>query len=131
LIPSCSNSTGGSPYSFANQHAAPLVSEENHWAFSDLYVAPLNLGWTTSRADFIAGYAFSAPTGKYEVGGSDNQGLGMWSHELQGGTTVYLDLFAGQPQNFSRETGLPIEPSPAAVTVRDGAAPRRPPTTAR
>src|SRR2546421_5241950 len=32
LIPSCANSIGGSPYSFANQHAAPLVSEENHSA---------------------------------------------------------------------------------------------------
>src|SRR3954452_10643458 len=32
LIPSCANSTGGSPYSFANQHAAPLDSEENHSA---------------------------------------------------------------------------------------------------
>src|SRR5947209_1631336 len=32
LIPSCGNSIGGSPYSFANQHAAPLVSDENHSA---------------------------------------------------------------------------------------------------
>jgi hypothetical protein len=27
LIPNCGNSTGESPYSFANQHAAPLVTE--------------------------------------------------------------------------------------------------------
>jgi hypothetical protein len=39
----------------------------------------------------VAGYGFFAPTGKYEAGGSDNVGLGMWSHELQGGTTLYLD----------------------------------------
>src|SRR5438477_12362152 len=32
LIPSCANSIGGAPYSLANQHAAPLVSEENHSA---------------------------------------------------------------------------------------------------
>ena len=32
LIPNCGNSTGESPYSFANQHAAPLVSEVNHSA---------------------------------------------------------------------------------------------------
>src|SRR3954451_19969363 len=32
LIPSCANSIGGSPYSLANQHAAPLVSEEHHSA---------------------------------------------------------------------------------------------------
>ena len=29
--------------------------------------------------------------GRYEAGGSDNVGLGMWSHEIQFGTTVYLD----------------------------------------
>src|SRR5262245_5403696 len=32
LIPSCANSIGGSPYSLSNQHAAPLVFEENHSA---------------------------------------------------------------------------------------------------
>src|SRR3954469_26005091 len=32
LIPNCANSIGCSPYSLANQHAAPLVSEENHSA---------------------------------------------------------------------------------------------------
>src|SRR5215831_18703099 len=32
LIPSCENSTGGSPYSLSNQHAAPLVSEDHHSA---------------------------------------------------------------------------------------------------
>ena len=52
---------------------------------------PLYLGWHTPRADFVAGYGFFAPTGKYEAGASDNVGLGMWSHEIQGGTTVYLD----------------------------------------
>src|SRR4051812_41114880 len=31
-MPNCGNSIGGSPYSFANQHAAPLVSEVNHSA---------------------------------------------------------------------------------------------------
>ena len=32
-----------------------------------------------------------APTGRYTGGASDNTGLGMWSYELYGGTTVYLD----------------------------------------
>lgn len=70
------------------------VSENNKvsgWGPSDLYVSPFILGWETSRADFIVGYAFDAPTGSYEAGGDNNFGLGMWSHEIQGGTTVYLD----------------------------------------
>jgi len=61
------------------------------WGASDLYVAPFILGWTADRADFIVSYAFDAPTGNYEVGGENNYGLGMWSHEIQAGTTVYLD----------------------------------------
>jgi hypothetical protein len=71
-----------------------LPTEENlisGWGLSDLYVSPLVLGWTTSHADFITGYAFDAPTGRYEAGAADNFGLGMWSHEIQAGTTVYFD----------------------------------------
>ena len=57
---------------------------------SDLYVMPLWLGWNKKRAEYVASYAFFAPTGRFTPGG-DNSGLGMWSHEISGGTTVYLD----------------------------------------
>jgi hypothetical protein len=59
--------------------------------FTDLYFQPINLGWTTGRADFTAGLGVYAPTGKYEPGGDENLGLGMWSFEIFGGTTLYLD----------------------------------------
>jgi hypothetical protein len=59
--------------------------------FTDLYFQPINLGWHTPRADFMAGLGIYAPTGNYEAGGDDNLGLGMWSFELFGGTTVFLD----------------------------------------
>ena len=59
--------------------------------FTDLYFQPVNLGWHTDRADFIAGLGVYAPTGEYEPGGSDNLGLGMWSFEFFAGTTIYLD----------------------------------------
>jgi hypothetical protein len=58
---------------------------------ADLYVQPINLGWTTSRADFIAGVGVFAPTGEFEAGGDSNRGLGMWSYELFAGTTLYFD----------------------------------------
>jgi hypothetical protein len=70
------------------------VSEQNNvsgWGVSDTYVSPFILGWTKQRADFVVSYAFDAPTGSYVAGGDNNFGLGMWSHEIQGGTTVYLD----------------------------------------
>lgn len=59
--------------------------------YSDTYIQPLNLGWKTSRADFLAGYAFSAPTGRYEEGADNNTGRGFWSHEITFGSTAYLD----------------------------------------
>jgi hypothetical protein len=39
----------------------------------------------------VAGYSFFAPTGKWELGGDDNAGLGMWSNLFQAGTTLHLD----------------------------------------
>jgi hypothetical protein len=58
---------------------------------ANLYVQPINLGWTTPRADFIAGLGVFAPTGEDEAGGDSNRGLGMWSYELFAGTTLYFD----------------------------------------
>ena len=67
------------------------VDERVSTGLADLYVQPINLGWNTPRADFVAGIGIFAPTGEYEQSGSSNRGLGMWSYELFGGTTVYLD----------------------------------------
>ena len=61
------------------------------FAFTDMYVQPIQLGWEKPRADFVAGYGFFAPTGKWEQGDDDNAGLGMWSHLFQAGTTLHLD----------------------------------------
>ena len=58
---------------------------------TDMYVQPINLGWTTPRADFTAAYGLSLPTGRYEDGANDNTGLGMVGQEILFGTTVYLN----------------------------------------
>ncbi|MGH7681413.1 MAG: SphA family protein [Candidatus Eiseniibacteriota bacterium] len=60
-------------------------------AFSDIFFQPIQLGWQTPRADFTAGWGFFAPSGTWELGGSDNSGLGMWSYDFQAGSTVRLD----------------------------------------
>lgn len=67
------------------------LSEEASRGLSDLYVMPLQLGWHFARADAIAGVGLFAPTGRYAPGASDNLGKGMWSYEVSGGATVYLD----------------------------------------
>ncbi len=59
--------------------------------FSDMMVRPIDLGWHTKHADIAAGFQFYAPTGRYERGGDDNIGKGMWSYEPFLGTTVYFD----------------------------------------
>jgi hypothetical protein len=79
------------PWSTVWPERATQQVGEPDWGFNDLYVVPLYLGWHTPRADFVAGYGFYAPTGRYEAGADDNVGLGMWSHEIQAGTTVFLD----------------------------------------
>jgi hypothetical protein len=67
------------------------LSEQASTGLSDLYVMPVQLGWHFKRADAVAGVAFFAPTGRYSAGASDNLGKGMWSYEVSGGGTFYLD----------------------------------------
>jgi len=69
----------------------PQSTEKSGLGFSDIYVQPLQLGWHKKRYDALAGYGLYLPTGRFTAGGSNNHGLGMWSHELSAGTTVYLD----------------------------------------
>jgi hypothetical protein len=48
--------------------------------FADLYVQPINIGWHfAKRVDFNVGYAFTAPTGRYTAGASNNVGSGYWA----------------------------------------------------
>jgi hypothetical protein len=61
------------------------------FAFSDLYLQPLQLGWQKARADYAVGWGIFFPTGKWELGGNSNAGLGMWSNDFQAGTTLRLD----------------------------------------
>ena len=76
-----------------NALEAPVfgASESASQAFADIYIRPITLGWNTARADFITGLGVFAPTGNWEPAGANNRGLGMWSYEIFGGTTVYFD----------------------------------------
>jgi hypothetical protein len=65
--------------------ADTTVQKHNSYGFGDLYVQPINLGWTTKHADFLGAYGFYAPTG------AGKRSLEMWGHEFVVGTTVYFD----------------------------------------
>jgi hypothetical protein len=56
-----------------------------------MYVRPFELGWEKKRADFVVAYGFYAPVGKFNLGVTDNKGLGSWSPEPAAGATVYVD----------------------------------------
>jgi hypothetical protein len=58
--------------------------------FADMYVQPVNLGWHLKRADVAVGYAFTAPTGRYTAGATDNVGSGYWGNDITSGTTFYV-----------------------------------------
>jgi hypothetical protein len=59
--------------------------------FADMYVQPLNMGWHFGkRVDFVAGYAFVAPTGRFTQGASNNVGSGYWGNNITSGTTLYI-----------------------------------------
>jgi hypothetical protein len=72
---------------------APRLSlnKGTSYGAGDLYVQPVNLGWQTKHADVVAWYGLFAPTGKYTAGEEGNRGLGMWSHELALGSTLYFN----------------------------------------
>jgi hypothetical protein len=77
----------------SNQLEAPALGlvQETEFGLTDLYIQPINLGWHIPRADFIVGFGLYAPIGRYDPDASDNLGMGMWSFEFSGGTTIYFD----------------------------------------
>jgi hypothetical protein len=70
------------------------------WA--DTFVEPFNLGWHFGkRVDFNVGYAFTAPTGRYNAGASNNVGSGYWGNDITSGTTFYITKNKGTSLNLA------------------------------
>jgi hypothetical protein len=66
----------------------------------DTWVQPVTLGWTSSRFEAYAGYAFMAPTGRYTAGASDNVGSGYWGNHFVTGSTFYVTKNKGTSANL-------------------------------
>jgi hypothetical protein len=58
---------------------------------SDIYVAPLVLGWDKGQSTYLVEYGFYAPTGAFNPSNPFNPGLGFWEQQVQAGTTRYFD----------------------------------------
>jgi hypothetical protein len=69
--------------------------------FADMYVQPVNLGWHLKRADVMAGYGFTAPTGRFTAGANNNVGSGYWGNDLTTNTTAYLTKNKGTSANLA------------------------------
>jgi len=72
--------------------------------FADLYVQPINIGWHfAKRVDFNVGYSFTAPTGRYTAGASNNVGSGYWGNDITSGTTLYITKNQGTTANLATD----------------------------
>ncbi len=80
------------PWANASLEAPAFALSNNvDTAFTDMLLRPIDLGWHTRRADVSAGFQFYIPTGRYERGGSNNVGKGMWGYEPFVGATLFFD----------------------------------------
>lgn len=75
----------------SNRLESTVTTTKSPFAFTDIYFQPIQLGWHTKHADFLAGYALYLPSGKYEKGGDENSGLGQLVNEFSAGSTVFFN----------------------------------------
>jgi|GEM_PF-842431 len=58
---------------------------------SDIYVAPIVLGWEKGKATYLLNGGFYAPTGQFNAASPFNAGLGFWEEQIQAGMTYNFD----------------------------------------
>ncbi len=70
------------------------------FALADTWFQLANLAWHAPRADFWAGYAFVAPTGRYTPGATSNVGSGYWGNDFTAASTFYITKDQGTTANI-------------------------------
>jgi hypothetical protein len=85
---------------------------------SDIYVAPLVLGWEKGNANYTVNYGFYAPSGYYDPSTALNAGLGFWEQQIQAGMTYSI----GKPKlwNTSFLTTWEINQTKGSVDIKPG-----------
>jgi hypothetical protein len=86
---------------------------------SDLYFAPVVLGWEKGKANYTVNYGVYMPSGDFDPTKVMNPGLGFWEHQIQAGATYALDakklwntsLLTTWEINMSK-TGKDVTPGP-------------------
>jgi hypothetical protein len=97
-----------------------LSANGGGYGLADTFVEPVNLAWHFKRLDFNTGYGFTAPTGRYVNGASDNVGSGYWGNNWTSGTTFYITKNRGTSANLftdwefhGKKDGVDITPGQA------------------
>ena len=67
------------------------LDSSSGFAYTDMIVTPVSLGWHLQQTDVTALYNIYIPTGKFDASGHDNSGLGMVGNEFSLGSTHYFD----------------------------------------
>lgn len=58
---------------------------------SDVFIAPIVLGWYEGRATYMVDFGLYAPTGSFNSSATLNPGLGFWEQQLQAGVSYSFD----------------------------------------
>jgi hypothetical protein len=78
----------------------PVFDYTAGWGLADMWVQPVTLAWHVPRADIWAGYAFTAPVGRYTPGAANNIGSGYWGNNITGASTFYITKNMGTAANY-------------------------------
>ena len=117
------------PYALVNFANGSLVGDITGTSLSangggeglaDTFVEPFQMAWRLKRIDFNTGYGFTAPTGRFTPGASDNVGSGYWGNNWTTGTTLYITKNKGTSANLftdwefhGKKNGVDITPGQA------------------
>jgi hypothetical protein len=74
--------TVGVPLTNTSVGLARLDKKAGAFGLADIYVEPINLGWTRPGWNIKAAYGFVAPSGKFDESGGDTTTTDYWGHEL-------------------------------------------------
>lgn len=72
---------------YRDQVLRPAPGAMTAYQIGDTVISPIALGWHNGAWHTQVSYTFWAPTGKFQAGGSQNTGKGLWSHMFYAGTT--------------------------------------------
>ena len=79
------------PLAVTSLHSGTPPAAFDDLGFTDIFVAPLRVGWRQPHFDVVTSYGFYAPTGRFRPEDPASVGRGYWINQLSLGGAVYVD----------------------------------------